>query len=123
MTGYPEALFPLAQATLYLALAKKSNAVGRAFSAARDDAERTASDGVPMHLRNAPTRLMKGMGYGSGYQYAHDLAEGRAADMVCLPESLAGRRYYSPGDNDPPRPDDAPAAGVISTDPERDEGL
>lgn len=106
MIGYPEALFPLTQATLYLALAKKSNAVGRAFTAARADAERTASEGVPMHLRNAPTKLMKGMGYGSGYRYAHDEAKGRAEDMVCLPESLAGQRYYEPGENDPPRPDD-----------------
>lgn len=106
MIGYPEALFPLTQATLYLALAKKSNAVGRAFTAAREDAERTASDGVPMHLRNAPTKLMKGMGYGSGYKYAHDEPEGRADDMECLPESLAGRRYYEPGSYDPPRPDD-----------------
>ncbi|MGB5039179.1 MAG: replication-associated recombination protein A [Blastocatellia bacterium] len=94
MLGFPEALFPLTQVTLYLALAKKSNAVGRAFTAARADAERTASDGVPMHLRNAPTRLMKGLGYGSGYKYAHDEPEGRAEDMVCLPESLAGKKYY-----------------------------
>lgn len=105
MIGYPEALYPLTQATLYLALAKKSNAVGRAFVAARADAERTASDGVPMHLRNAPTRLMKGMGYGSGYRYAHDEEGGRAGDMVCLPEALEGQRYYEPGENDPPRPD------------------
>ncbi len=94
MLGFPEALYPLAHATLYLALAKKSNAVGRAFTAARADAERTASDGVPMHLRNAPTKLMKGIGYGSGYKYAHDEPEGRAEDMVCLPESLAGKKYY-----------------------------
>ena len=106
MIGYPEALFPLTQATLYLALARKSNAVGRAFTAAREDAERTASDGVPMHLRNAPTKLMKGMGYGSGYRYAHDEPGGRADEMECLPESLAGRRYYEPGSYDPPRPDD-----------------
>ena len=99
MLGYPEALFPLTQATLYLALAKKSNAVGRAFTAARADAERTASDGVPMHLRNAPTSLMKGLGYGSGYKYAHDEPEGRAEDMICLPESLAGRKYYNPGES------------------------
>src|SRR5205085_1756667 len=67
-----------------------------------------AGDGVPLHLRNAPTGLMKGLGYGSGYRYAHDEATGRAEGMNCLPESLAGRRYYEPGTNDPPRPDDAP---------------
>jgi putative ATPase len=106
MLGFPEALYPLTQATLYLALAPKSNAVKRAFMAAREDAERTASDGVPLHLRNAVTGLMKGIGYGKGYRYAHDEEGGRAAEMECLPERLAGRRYYEPGDNDPPHPDD-----------------
>jgi putative ATPase len=106
MLGYPEALFPLTQAALYLALAPKSNAVKRAFHAAREDAERTASEGVPMHLRNAPTGLMKGLGYGRGYRYAHDEKGGRAEGMDCLPEPLAGRRYYEPGENDPARPDD-----------------
>ncbi len=103
--GYPEALFPLTQATLYLALAPKSNAVGRAFTAATADAERTASDGVPLHLRNAPTGLMKGLGYGRGYRYAHSEEGGRADDMVCLPSALEGRRYYEPGPTDPPRRD------------------
>jgi putative ATPase len=93
MLGYPEALFPLAQATLYLALAPKSNAVKRAYHAAREDAERTASDGVPLHLRNAATGLMKNLGYGKGYRYAHDEG-GKAEGMRCLPESLAGRKYY-----------------------------
>jgi putative ATPase len=106
MLGYPEALYPLTQAAIYLALAPKSNAVKRAFMAAREDAERTASDGVPLHLRNAPTGLMKGLGYGRGYRYAHDQEGGRAGDMACLPESLVGRRYYEPGERDPKRPDD-----------------
>ena len=106
MLGFPEALYPLTQAALYLALAPKSNAVKRAFMAAREDAERTASDGVPLHLRNAVTGLMKGLGYGKDYRYAHNEAEGRAAEMECLPERLAGRRYYEPGENDPPHPDD-----------------
>ncbi len=107
MLGYPEALFPLTHAVLHLALAPKSNAVGRAFSAARADAEKTASDGVPMHLRNAPTGLMKGLGYGQGYKYAHSEEGGRAADMTCLPDALAGHRYYEPGPRDPKRPDDS----------------
>jgi putative ATPase len=101
MLGYPEALYPLTQAALYLALAPKSNAVKRAFMAAREDAEQTASEGVPMHLRNAPTGLMKGLGYGRGYRYAHDEKAGRAEGMVCLPESLAGRRYYEPEQRKP----------------------
>jgi len=121
MLGYPEALYPLSHATLYLALAAKSNAVGRAFVAARGDAERTASEGVPMHLRNAPTRLMKGLGYGEGYRYAHDEAGGRADGMACLPDSLRGAKYYDPGDSDPPRPGPAVAGhdGLDSgSDPE-----
>ncbi len=107
MIGYPEALFPLSHAALYLALAPKSDAVKRAYGAAKEDAERTASDGVPLHLRNATTGLMKGLGYGRDYRYAHDEEGGRAAGMVCLPESLAGRRYYEPGPRDPRRPDDS----------------
>jgi putative ATPase len=95
MLGFPEALFPLTQAALYLALAPKSNAVKRAFHAAREDAERTASDGVPLHLRNAVTGLMKGIGYGKGYRYAHDEG-GRVEEMACLPESLVGKTYYEP---------------------------
>jgi putative ATPase len=95
MVGFPEALFPLTQAALYLALAPKSNAVKRAYHAAREDAERTASEGVPLHLRNAVTGLMKNIGYGKGYRYAHDEG-GKAEDMRCLPESLAGRKYYEP---------------------------
>jgi putative ATPase len=106
MLGFPEALYPLTHAALHLALAPKSNAVKRAFMAASADAEKTASDGVPLHLRNAPTGLMKGLGYGKGYRYAHDEEEQRAAEMECLPERLADRRYYEPGPNDPSHPDD-----------------
>jgi putative ATPase len=61
----------------------------------QQDVEQTAADPVPLHLRNAPTRLMKGLGYGKGYQYAHDL-EGKVADMQCLPDNLLGRVYYQP---------------------------
>ena len=105
MLGFPEALYPLTQAALYLALAPKSNAVKRAYGAASEDAERTASEGVPLHLRNAVTGLMRGLGYGGGYRYAHDEASGRAEAMRCLPEKLEGKRYYEPGPRDPRRPD------------------
>src|SRR5262249_20568767 len=65
------------------------------YGAVQSDVEQTAADPVPLPLRNAPTRLMKGLGYGKGYQYAHDL-EGRVADMQCLPDNLRGRVYYQP---------------------------
>lgn len=103
MIGFPEALYPLSEAALYLALAPKSNAVKRAFDAAREAADRTASEGVPLHLRNAPTRLMKSLDYGKGYRYAHDEEGSRADDMPCLPEKLAGEVYYDPGPLDPKR--------------------
>lgn len=103
--GFPEAVFPLAHATLHLALAPKSNVVKRTYFAALDDARATASEGVPLHLRNAVTGLMRSFGYGDGYRYAHDEPEGRAASMHCLPERLTGRRYYEPGQHDPPRRD------------------
>ena len=85
----------MAQAVVYLALAPKSNAVYTAYGAVKADIEATAAEPVPLHLRNAPTRLMKELDYGRDYQYAHDV-EGRVADMQCLPDSLAGRRYYQP---------------------------
>jgi putative ATPase len=66
-----------------------------AYGDVQQDVEQTAADSVPLHLRNAPTKLMKGLGYGSGYQYAHDV-EGKVADMQCLPDNLAGRVYYRP---------------------------
>ena len=93
--GPPEGDLALAQAVVYLALAPKSNSVYTAYNAVQADIERTLAEPVPLHLRNAPTRLMKELDYGKDYQYAHDL-EGRVADMDCLPPSLAGRKYYQP---------------------------
>ena len=95
--GSPEGELALAQAVVYLSLAPKSNAVYTAYGDVQADIEATAAEPVPLHLRNAPTRLMKSLDYGKGYQYAHDV-EGRVADMECLPPSLAGRRYYTPTD-------------------------
>ncbi|MCI0490226.1 MAG: replication-associated recombination protein A [Blastocatellia bacterium] len=94
--GMPEARLALTQATIYLALAPKSNAVIEAYFAARKDALETEREPVPLHLRNAPTSLMKQLGYGEGYKYAHDFESGRAEDMECLPEALRGRHYYKP---------------------------
>ncbi|HXC96282.1 MAG TPA: replication-associated recombination protein A [Edaphobacter sp.] len=93
--GHPEGELALAQAVVYLALAPKSNAVYTAYGAVQADIEATAAEPVPLHLRNAPTKLMKELDYGRDYQYAHDV-EGRVADMECLPPSLVGRRYYLP---------------------------
>ena len=93
--GQPEGGLALAQAVVYLALAPKSNAVYTAYGAVLADIEATAAEPVPLHLRNAPTRLMKSLDYGKQYQYAHN-AEGRVADMECLPAGLAGRKYYQP---------------------------
>jgi putative ATPase len=93
--GSPEGDLALAQAAVYLALAPKSNAVYTAYGAVQEDIRKTVAEPVPLHLRNAPTRLMKELDYGKGYQYAHDL-EGKVADMECLPASLRGRRYYVP---------------------------
>ncbi len=93
--GQPEGALALAQAVVYLALAPKSNAVYTAYGAVQADIQKTAAEPVPLHLRNAPTRLMKELDYGRDYQYAHDL-ENKVAAMECLPASLAGRRYYVP---------------------------
>jgi len=93
--GSPEGELALAQAVVYLSLAPKSNAVYMAYGAVQADIEATAAEPVPLHLRNAPTKLMKSLDYGKDYQYAHDV-EGRVAAMECLPPSLAGRRYYRP---------------------------
>src|SRR5271170_4368733 len=93
--GHPEGELALAQAVVYLALAPKSNAVYTAYGAVQADIEATAAEPVPLHLRNAPTKLMKELDYGRDYQYAHDV-EGKVADIECLPPSLAGRRYYLP---------------------------
>lgn len=93
--GLPEGALALAELTVYLALAPKSNAIYRAYGNAVKDVTETRNDPVPMHLRNAPTRFMKDEGFGSGYKYAHDY-EGGVIGQVNLPENLAGRRYYHP---------------------------
>ena len=95
--GMPEGRIPLAEATVYLATAPKSNSAYKAIDAALGDVKRTGSEPVPMHLRNAVTGLMKESGYGKGYKYSHDYDE-HFAPMQNLPESLKGRRYYEPGD-------------------------
>jgi putative ATPase len=93
--GMPEGNLALAQAVVYLSVAPKSNALYTAYGAVQQDVEQTAAEPVPLRLRNAPTGLMKGMGYGQGYKYAHDL-ENKVADMQCLPDNLKGRAYYQP---------------------------
>ncbi|HTA22870.1 MAG TPA: replication-associated recombination protein A [Terriglobales bacterium] len=93
--GMPEGNLALAQAVVYLSVAPKSNALYTAYSEVQQDVEQTAAEPVPLHLRNAPTGLMKGMGYGQGYKYAHDL-EDKVADMQCLPDNLRDRSYYQP---------------------------
>jgi len=93
LIGLPEARLALAEAAVYLARAPKSNRVYRAYEAAAADARATQAEPVPLHLRNAPTGLMKGLGYGRDYQYAHDFP-GAVTTMTCLPESLQSRRYY-----------------------------
>jgi putative ATPase len=97
--GMPEAMFPLAEATLYLATAPKSNSVGRAYGAAMEAVRETRNDPVPLHLRNAATGLMRGMGYGREYRYSHDLAEDDPErwSQRYLPDNVAGRRFYAPG--------------------------
>jgi putative ATPase len=126
--GSPEGELAIAQAVVYLACAAKSNAVYKAWNAALEDARRSGSLEVPVHLRNAPTRLMKELGYGKRYRYAHDEPEGYAAGEDYLPEGVGSRGYYMPvdrgleirireklarlreldraaGDREPPRPD------------------
>jgi len=95
--GPPEGHLALAQAAVYLCLAPKSNALYTGYGAVQKDLQQTIAEPVPLHLRNAATGLMGNLGYGKGYQYAHD-AEEKVTDMTCLPESLAGRTYYSPTD-------------------------
>ncbi len=94
--GRPEGELALAQAVVYMACAAKSNAVYAAFKAAMKEARETGSLEVPLHLRNAPTRLMKELGYGKAYRYAHDEPDGYAAGENYFPEELKGRRYYHP---------------------------
>ncbi len=99
LIGMPEGLFPLSQATIYLAKAPKSNAVKNAYGAAAADAAATAREPVPLHLRNAVTPLMKSVGYGQGYRYVHDDPQARE-EMPCLPEALRDRVYFEPGNSD-----------------------
>ena len=95
--GDPEGELALAQATLYLALAPKSNAVYVAYHEAKQDVSERPAEPVPLHIRNAPTGLMKDLGYGAGYQYAHDAQDARV-DQEDLPAALRGRQYYRPTD-------------------------
>ena len=95
--GAPEGNLALAQAVVYLSLAPKSNAVYTAYGSVMEDVQKTEADPVPLHLRNAPTKLMKNIGYGAGYKYAHNFEE-KVTDMSCLPENLAGRSWYKPTD-------------------------
>jgi len=98
--GMPEAVLPLTEAALYLALAPKSNSALTSYGAARELIQETGNEPVPLHLRNAPTGLMKSMGYGSGYRYAHDYEGGVASEQVHMPEKLKGRKVYSPNPRD-----------------------
>ena len=93
--GYPECRINLAQAAIYNALAPKSNALYKAYEAAKRDAQNMLAEPVPLVSRNAPTRLMKDLHYGEGYVYAHDTEE-KLTSMQCLPDSLLGRTYYRP---------------------------
>ncbi len=95
LLGEPEGDLALAQATLYLAMSPKSDAAYRALGNVMKDAQETAEEAIPLHLRNAPTGLMKELGYGKGYQHAHE-REDRFVEMDCLPAGLKGRRYYYP---------------------------
>lgn len=97
LVGLPECKLALAQAAVYMSVAPKSNALYTAYSSVAADVQKTFNEPPPLHIRNAPTKLMKELGYGKGYQYAHDLKD-KVADMECLPESLRGRRYYHPTD-------------------------
>jgi putative ATPase len=93
--GMPEANLALAQAVVYLATAPKSNALYTAYGRVRKDVETTRNDPVPLHLRNAPTGLMKDLGYGKGYKYAHEY-EGNFVEQQNLPDAINGKRYYFP---------------------------
>jgi len=93
--GMPECSVHLTHAVVYMSLAPKSNALYLAYGSAADDAEKMLAEPVPLNIRNAPTRLMKDLGYGDGYIYAHD-TEDKLSAMQCLPDSLVGRQYYVP---------------------------
>ena len=111
--GMPEGALALAEAVAFLATSPKSNAVYEAWGKVVEDVQQTRNDPVPIHLRNAPTGLMKDLGYGKGYLYAHDF-EGAVVDQQYLPDALSGRRYYHPTDRgyesklrDRKKPDDS----------------
>ncbi|MCL1916708.1 MAG: replication-associated recombination protein A [Peptococcaceae bacterium] len=93
--GMPECTVHLTHAVTYMSLAPKSNALYLAYEQAKGDAQQMMAEPVPLHIRNAPTQLMKDLGYGKGYVYAHDTQD-KLTSMRCLPDSLAGRRYYHP---------------------------
>ena len=97
VVGLPEGAIPLAETTVFLATAPKSNSAYMALQAAREDARTTRNDPVPLHIRNAPTPLMKGLGYGEGYRYSHDY-EGHFVEQSYVPESIQGKRYYTPSE-------------------------
>jgi len=94
--GSPEGELALAEVAVYLAIAAKSNAVYAAFGEVKGLIAETGTLDVPLHLRNAPTKLMKGLGYGKDYQYDHNVEGGVALDQQCLPDALAGREFYQP---------------------------
>jgi putative ATPase len=98
LIGFPEGYFPLAEATVYLALAPKSDSLKRGLGELQKDLAETRADPVPLHLRNAPTPLMAQLGYGKDYKYAHDYKDHVAPETSYLPDSLKGRRYYEPTD-------------------------
>lgn len=91
----PECTVHLTQAVIYMAMAPKSNAMYRAWLSAQADAKEMEAEPVPLQIRNAPTSLMHDLGYGEGYQYAHDASE-KLTTLQCLPDKLAGKRYYLP---------------------------
>jgi len=95
--GRPEGDLALAEAVIYMAVAAKSNSVYRAYGAAREAVARTRNDPVPLHLRNAPTRLMRDLHFGEGYKYAHDYPDGYV-EQQGLPDNLAGSHFYHPSD-------------------------
>jgi putative ATPase len=97
LVGLPECKLALAQAAVYLSVAPKSNALYTAYGEVASDVQHTFNEPPPLHIRNAPTSLMKELGYGRDYQYAHNTRE-KVADMECLPDSLRGRKYYHPSD-------------------------
>jgi len=94
--GSPEGDLALAEAAIYLAIAAKSNAAYAAYGEVRGAINETGTLDVPLHLRNAPTKLMKGLGYGKGYQYDPNVEGGIALDQQCLPDALVGREFYRP---------------------------